>query len=273
MNTTTPIFQSKKGALIAALLVALFSSVSAQSYKHKVKNFQSRSSNYSLIGATVSLGTNGYKFKSDIASLSGLKVMGDGWTTELILGNSQIKIRGGFGKYNFDKSSNESINQTLFTGKLNVSPNALFGQSKFVRLYLLTGFDYNVFSLKGISIPQPIVDLEDEAAKRGKGKKKCSCGLTSGDPGAPGPGTDAVEDVTPTENSAEAPDAKIKKGQINGGLGLEINIARKGTFLRLYGEGYYGIPMSEIIDNIGLSKTKISPQLMINFGVGIGLWK
>jgi len=274
MKPSIPDFYRVQVVIILVTLVTFFSNTSAQNFEQKFKRYQARTSNYRILGAGFGYGTSSYKFKSNVSALKGLKVYGEGWNTEFIIGNKEYKIRGGFGKYHFDKSRKEAINQMLFTAKLNISPKVI-GMTKYVRLYLVTGVDYNIYEFKGMAIPQPQKIISSPAPD-----PVCNCPAPSereafmlGDgPTFLNPVEVPESEGEPTEvKKDEEPVAQVKKAQIDTGLGMEINVLKKGYFLRLFAEAYYGFPFKEDTYNLGLSKTQITPQLMINFGVGIGL--
>jgi hypothetical protein len=260
-----------KSYLITSLLILtelMTGTVNAQNYSRQIKKFQSQSSSHIILAVEGGLGTTTTTFKSDIADLNGLKVLGEGWSSDIIIGNNNVRFRAGVGRYLFTGSSSQKVSQTMLSGKITISPAALFGHLKYFRPYLLTGADYSIYRLKGIDIPKP-VELVAEAVN------PCLCiceGAPPANPGMPvdqGASSDAIIDDGPVKEPN--PTYTIKKPQINGGLGIEMNILKNGRFFRMFAEAYYGIPLDEAITDLSLSKTSISAQMAINLGVGIGI--
>lgn len=262
--------QLKRAFLVTSIVVmaGLFSFPSmAQIFSRHLKtSLQKRfTANHFILGLQGGIGTTTYKFNSDVPALSNLKAFAEGWNTEIVFGTNDFRVRAGGGNYQFKKSVGESIGQTMLTGKINISPASLFGKSKYFRAYLVSGVDYSIYSFKGITIPPPAKE-----AILGEPKEKHDCDEFAPpvDPGPPMGDESALMEVS---SKTSAPSPKIKKAQINGGLGLEINVMKNGHFFRMYCEGYYGVPLKEIINDLGLNNTKISGQLVLNFGIGIGL--
>jgi hypothetical protein len=254
------------------ILSILFSiSVNAQKYQLKSGMYSQDSSAPFIFGVEGGVGTTQTKFKSDIVPLDGLKVLAKGWKTGIYFGSKGFLVGGGLGKYQFSPSADKHIDQTMLSGKVTVSPTSLFGNSRFFRPYILVGVDYNKYKIRGIAIPEP------EPIKPAPGAGlACGCpggGVPALPPPPPNPDSEISTESSTVQPENEVTTSTIKKAQINGGLGLELSVRMNGLLIKVFGEGYYGIPLKEKFANPGFAKTSLSSQMVINIGVGIGLTK
>jgi hypothetical protein len=274
------------GSILAALVLSV-SSVSAQKFKRHSKSYHPSSNRY-FLGVVGGVGTSTFKFDSDIEDLSGLKALAEGWNAGLIFGDNQFKLRASFGEYAYQKSLSESVEQKVISTKITVSPSGLFGNAKFIRVYLLTGVDYSTFSFQGMTIPKYVDPNLTAGGSGGSGsgskKNKCCCetSTTSGPPNDPGlpsdpdlvaanMSSDLAESDPDVAKTVPSNEVTMKKAQIDTGLGAEFVGVKNGRFFRMFVEAHYGIPFKEIISDLSVNNTSISSQLVMNFGISIGI--
>lgn len=277
MKNTHTIKPGKNYTTVVLLLITSLLATVAVGQKNSryARSFQPTSNKY-FVGIESGMGTTSLNFKSDIADLKDLKFYSTGWNIGLTAGDKAFKLRATFGKYSFQKSMSQTIDQKLLSVKINVSPVRLFSKVKYFQLYALSGVDYGTFSFTGISVPKfkdPTVTPTQVCC--------CETSGSSGPPPNPGgqvvngpppnPGEQVVLEDNQTRELVDPKTLSLKKAQINAGIGAEFNMTKKGKYFRMFAEAHYGIPLKEIISDLSLSKTKLSGQLVVNIGVGFGI--
>jgi hypothetical protein len=214
-----------------------------------------------------------FTINSDIEAIDQLKVIQEGWSGGVSIGGKAARAKLLFGNYSMTSTIYQNISEKSFGGQVNLYPLSLLGvQSKYFQPYVLGGLDISNISFYGTYIPAPKLPAEQQ-----KEKCPCDCDGSGGLPGDPD-----LASSTPPSNPGEDPDLesepkprvdKLLATQAMVGLGMECSFRANGKMFSFFGEARYGLPLGVEAITAPLQNTAISGQVVLYFGVSIGISK
>ena len=213
-----------------------------------------------VVAVQTGLGTRSFLIKSDIKGLEHMKTTQQGWESALIIGNSRLRVKTGFGSFKSISDKVLSVKQSSINGLVNFNVLEMMGKnSKYLHPYILTGLSVNTFNFSGTIIPEsPIALLLAPACP------PCACQLNPVDniPAAETP-TETIENKT---NSS-----RMTSTQLLSGMGMEFSFRKHGYFYSMFSEVRYGLPIGTTTQNAVMNNTQVKNNTTLTFGIAIGL--
>ncbi len=186
-------------------------------------------------GITTSFGIRSYKLSSDIPQLNQMRVVSEGGSAGILFGNDFIQTRIHLlGFYYSAGSVPRTVNTFEAEGLVNYYPLVNFGLSNSrVQPYLVTGIAQDFMRFYGTYLNHP--------------------------------------ENTPKNNSIvnEPLAGSMRVTRATVGAGVQWNIPCEVSFVRLFAEARYGIPMLYRPDQ-AFSHTTIKEFMTVNVGVSFG---
>lgn len=203
--------------------------------KSCVSNAQSSNAKYHT-GLTASFGTRSFSITSDIQELNNLKVLEEGGSVGIVFGTEVLRTRLNLaGLYYSAAKVSQTVNVFEMEGLVNYYPLKAFRKNSTTKLepYFTVG------------AAQDFVKFYGRYASQG--------------------------DTQPVNNSTirEPLAGKILQTRATVGLGVEWRIPVDYSFVHLYAEGRYGVPVVYQPDNT-FGNTTLTNTTSINVGVSFG---
>jgi hypothetical protein len=197
------------------------------------------------IGFDVAFGTKSFLISSDITELNQLKVLEEGGSGGVVVGNDiiELNLRQGY----YYSAARVAYTVDLVESEADIAIN-IFGlimrQAYKVQPYALLGIERNSMGFYGFYASKP--DSEITAAAAGNSMKKRNYSTSQ----------------TPVAGKVVAIRAAV-------GLGFSYTIPIQYSFVKLYSEVNYGYPVH--ISSEQLKNTTVSNQVTMNVGVSFGV--
>ncbi|HEY3405736.1 MAG TPA: hypothetical protein VGK59_20270 [Ohtaekwangia sp.] len=269
-------FNLSISATIVMVIVSVCSlSAVAQQYNSKRKFY---------VGLDVGAGTRSFKMKTDIEALKGLAVEQEGYNLGLLIGGDVLRLNFRKGFYRAAQSVGHRIDIKESELGVNFFPVQLKPKKRYFRPYMTAGFMLTNMTFFGsYELPDRSGMLRGQPEGEGEGAAETCCCASHGsgmpaEPsdvmGSPSMGDpDAIsplaDETGSNDDSQEA--GRISDVRLNVGGGMMLMAPLRSTFIKLFFEVKYGLPLAAIPVSPGFENTKISNPVSVNFGIGFGL--
>lgn len=219
-----------------------------------------------FIGIEGALSTRNFHINSDLANLKGINTTQTGQTFGIVGGGNLFMSRLSIGSFHAQSNDLSPLKlSTIEVGTTFFPFQAMKEKVRFFEPYLLAAIDQSTVKSTGTFVP----------SNSGAGTSGTGCGCP-GNPGS-GSGSGILPDpdqpgVTPTPVS-ETYAGKIITRRVNFGVGLRFHAVQGNHFLNLFAEVRKGLSIGTETTSVALGNTSSSGQVVVNFGLAIGLTK
>jgi hypothetical protein len=215
-------------------------------------------------GIEATNGTRAFQMKSDLTNLRGLNVNQRGQSYGIILGSRLIMGKVRLGSYSSTGNESSVIKTSSLELGSNFYPMQLFNnKTRVIEPYLSVAFDQASVKLSGIYTPPPTL------APSSSSSCNCKCPDSPSLPSDPDQGTSSTPKLV---NSSPTPySGKIVTARASMGVGVKVHLRRGSSFLNLFSEMKYGMPLGTNASTQALLNTSMLSQMSVDVGVSIGL--